>query len=69
MAKLIKIAHNKCICPTCDGNGIIRIATDDTSKDFRDHSKVHQCPTCQSEGEIIVANDQVTVADLKETIQ
>ena len=35
MAKLIKIAHNKCICPTCDGNGYIRIATGDTSKDFR----------------------------------
>ena len=48
MGKVIKIAHNKCICPTCDGNGYIRIATGDTSKDFRDNSQVHQCWDCES---------------------
>ena len=51
MAKLIKIAEHKCICPTCDGNGYIRIAAGDTSKDFRDNSQVHQCWDCDSEGE------------------
>ena len=54
MAKLIKIAHNKCICPTCDGNGYIRIATGDTSKDFRDNSKVEQCEQCNSAGELTI---------------
>ena len=52
MAKLIKIAEHKCICPTCDGNGYIRVATGDTSKDFRDNSQVHQCWDCDSSGEL-----------------
>ena len=52
MGKVIKMAHNKCICPTCDGNGYIRIATGDTSKDFRDNSQVHQCWDCESSGEL-----------------
>ncbi len=51
MAKLIKIAEHKCICPTCDGNGYIRVATGDTSEDFRKNSEVHQCWDCNSEGE------------------
>ena len=52
MGKVIKIAKDKCICPVCDGNGYIRIATGDTSKDFRDHSKVEQCEQCNSSGEL-----------------
>ena len=51
MGKIIKIAHNKCICPTCHGNGYLRIATGDTSIDFRDNSQVQQCWDCDSEGE------------------
>tara|TARA_A100001391_G_scaffold198152_1_gene179403 strand:- start:56 stop:253 length:198 start_codon:yes stop_codon:yes gene_type:complete len=39
------------ICTTCHGNGYIRVATGDTSIDFRNNSKVIQCTTCSSEGE------------------
>ena len=52
MGKVIKIAKDKCICPVCDGNGYIRIATGDTSKDFRNNSKVEQCEQCNSSGEL-----------------
>ena len=51
MAKLIKIAEHKCICPTWDGNGYIRVATGATSEDFRKNSQVHQCWDCDSEGQ------------------
>ena len=54
MGKVIKITHNKCICPTCHGNGYLRIATGDTSKDFRDNSQVHQCWDCESSGELTI---------------
>ena len=57
-----QMAKIKIICDHCKGNVYLKVNTDS-------YSEVHQCPTCQSEGEIIVANDQVTVADLKETIQ
>ena len=52
MGKVIKIAKDKCICPVCDGNGYIRIATGDTSIDFRNNSKVVQCEQCNSSGEL-----------------
>ena len=62
MRKVIKIAKNKCICPTCHGNGYLRIATGDTSKDFRDNSQVHQCWECDSQGEFYeyVSEDNIT---------
>ena len=71
MGKVIKIAHNKCICPTCDGNGYIRIATGDTSKDFRNNSQVHQCWECDSQGEFyeyISEDNIVNVPDDDHTI-
>ena len=52
MGKVIKIAKHACISPVCEGNGFIRIATGDTSKDFRDYSKVEQCEQCNSSGEL-----------------
>ena len=48
MAILKKV---KMICETCQGNGYVRVATGDTSKDFRDNSEVQQCWDCESEGE------------------
>ena len=48
MAILKKV---KMICDTCQGNGYVRVATGDTSKDFRDNSEVQQCWDCESEGE------------------
>ena len=64
MGKVIKIAHNKCICPTCDGNGYIRIATGDTSKDFRDNSQVHQCWECDSQGEFYEYVSEDNIVDV-----
>ena len=51
MAKLKIKQVKKFICDTCHGNGYIRVATGDTSLDFRDNSQVHQCWDCDSEGE------------------
>ena len=51
MAKLKVKQVRKFICDTCHGNGYIRVATGDTSLDFRDNSQVHQCWDCDSEGE------------------
>ena len=54
MGKVIKIAKHACICPVCHGNGYIRVATGNTSSDFRDNSQVHQCWDCESSGELII---------------
>jgi len=51
MAKLKKGKVKVHICETCHGNGYIRVATGNTSLDFRDNSQVHQCWDCDSEGE------------------
>ena len=51
MAKLKVKQVKKFICNTCHGNGYIRVATGDTSLDFRDNSQVHLCWDCDSEGE------------------
>ena len=47
MVKLKKVV--KFICDTCHGNGYIRVATGDTSQDFRKNSEVQQCWDCDSE--------------------
>ena len=52
MGNVITIAKHACICPVCQLNGYIRVATGDTSKDFRDNSKVEQCEQCNSSGEL-----------------
>tara|TARA_R100000995_G_scaffold76625_1_gene46325 strand:+ start:550 stop:768 length:219 start_codon:yes stop_codon:yes gene_type:complete len=51
MVKLKLNRLKRIICSTCKGNGYIRVATGDTSIDFRDNSQVHQCWDCDSEGE------------------
>ena len=52
MGKVIKIPKHACICPVCHGNGYIRVATGNTSSDFRDNSNVMQCEQCNSSGEL-----------------
>ena len=47
-SRKVKRVH---ICETCHGNGYVRVATGDTSEDFRKNSEVHQCWDCNSEGE------------------
>ena len=51
MANLKKV---KLICNVCNGNGYIRVATGDTSKDFRDNSEIVQCEQCDSAGELMI---------------
>jgi len=46
MAKLKASKVKKIICPTCKGNGFVKVA----SLEY-DESMVHQCWDCDSEGE------------------
>ena len=63
MAKLKVKQVRKFICDTCHGNGYIRVATGDTSLDFRDNSQVHQCWDCESEGELTI--EEPSLEDLE----
>jgi len=45
MAKLKANKVKKIICPTCKGNGFVKVAS------FDHESMVHQCWDCDSEGE------------------
>ena len=61
MVKLKLNQLKKVICDVCHGNGFIRVATGDTSIDFRDNSQVHQCWECDSEGEYyeVISSDKL----------
>ena len=54
MAKLKKAKVTVTICPTCKGNGFLKVATEmgDT---------VHQCWDCDSEGEFWISEESHTV--------
>ena len=56
MAKLKKAKVKVTICPTCKGNGYLKVATEmgDT---------VHQCWDCDSEGEFYETNHDGLVDD------
>jgi DnaJ-class molecular chaperone len=45
MAKLKANKVKKIICPTCKGNGFVKVAS------LEQESMVHQCWDCDSEGE------------------
>ena len=45
MAKLKASKVKKIICPTCKGNGFVKVAS------FDHEEMVHQCWDCDSEGE------------------
>ena len=62
MANLKKV---KLICNICHGNGYIRVATGDTSIDFRDNSQVHQCWDCESSGELTI--EEPTIEELEKS--
>ena len=51
MAKLKKSRVKKFICPTCKGNGFVKVAS------MLDEETVHQCWDCDSEGEVYVSVD------------
>jgi len=46
MAKLRKARLKKLICPTCRGNGYVKIINEEDRESY-----VHQCWDCDSEGE------------------
>ncbi len=56
MAKLKKAKVTVTICPTCKGNGFLKVATE--GKD-----QVHQCWDCDSEGEFYETTDVTLVSD------
>ena len=48
MVKLKKYRIHKAICPTCNGNGFVKIMKEDVEP------HIHQCWDCDSEGEFYV---------------
>ena len=69
MGKVIKIAKHACICPVCQGNGFIRVATGDTSKDFRNNSKVEQCEQGNSSGELEITEPSIEDLETSSRLQ
>ena len=53
MAKLRKIKLKKLICPTCKGNGFVKVAS------FEHDETIHQCWDCDSEGEFYETNNNL----------
>ena len=56
MEKLKKAKVTVTICPTCKGNGYLKVATE--GKD-----QVHQCWDCDSEGEFYETNHDGLIDD------
>ena len=56
MAKLKKTRITIHICPTCKGNGFVKVATETTDQ-------VHQCWDCDSEGEFYETVDNNLIDD------
>jgi|TARA_E500000305_G_scaffold55346_1_gene44178 uncharacterized protein YbaR (Trm112 family) len=57
MAKLKKTRVSLHICPTCKGNGYLKISTEDKEE------TVHQCWDCDSEGEFYETIDTGWIDD------
>ncbi len=53
MAKLRKIKLKKLICPTCKGNGFVKVSSFDYDE------MIHQCWDCDSEGEFYETSDNL----------
>ena len=54
MAKLRKTRLKKLICPTCNGNGYVKIINDEDREKY-----IHQCWDCDSEGEFYETADNL----------
>ncbi len=57
MVKLKKYRVHKAICPTCNGNGYIKVLKED------EEPHVHQCWDCDSEGEFYVHEPETFQSD------
>jgi DnaJ-class molecular chaperone len=53
MAKLKKFRLKKFICPTCKGNGFVKVTS------FEYDEMIHQCWDCDSEGEFYETSDNL----------
>ena len=51
MAKLIKVANHKYICPNCNGNGYNKV-----------YDMIIQCDRCKSQGELTL--EELTIEEL-----
>ena len=58
MAKLKKTNTKIVICPTCKGNGFVKVAS------FYSDDMIHQCWDCDSEGEFYVHEPEVSQYDV-----
>ena len=66
---MVKLKLNrvvKMICETCHGNGYVRIATWDKSKDY---SEVHQCWDCESSGELEITEPSIEDLETSSRLQ
>ena len=57
MAKLKANKVKKIICPTCKGNGFVKVAS------IMEEDTVHQCWDCDSEGEFYEVDDMGWIDD------
>jgi DnaJ-class molecular chaperone len=57
MVKLKKYRVHKAICPTCNGNGYLKIRKED------EEPQIHQCWDCDSEGEFYVHEPEALHSD------
>ena len=53
MVKLKKYRLKKFICPTCKGNGFVKVTS------FEYDEMIHQCWDCDSEGEFYETSDNL----------
>ena len=58
MVKLKKYKVKKLICPTCKGNGFVKIAS------FYTDDMIHQCWDCHSKGEFDVHESEISQHDV-----
>ena len=58
MVKLKKYKVKKLICPTCKGNGFVKVASFDYGE------RIHQCWDCDSEGEFYAYEPEVSQYDV-----
>ena len=59
MVKLKKQSVHKSICPTCKGNGFLKIKDQENPAE----TNVHQCWDCDSEGEFYVYEPEIIQPD------
>ena len=53
MVKLKKYKLRKLVCPTCKGNGFVKVTS------FEYDEMIHQCWDCDSEGEFYETSDNL----------